>query len=364
MNRIPALSGDTTVEEARAIHAQAGPTLASMSVRQKTYIRKMYRARGIPEVILEIVLPKGRPGRPQRAETPGDLPRTVVDGLAERGIDLAKVLSVEDATRAADVIGDTFPNAATQTSYLGKLRKALVDTGASAEAVAATYRPDVTRVHNENIRTGQLARTTAGLAVPPAYTSIKELATRAESFIADNASVEPGQAAADFLVIFSARPGEADTLTLGPRGGVKGALKKRGDDDEWPIVSALGEATARRYMEAWQAQTMTWRSKAMTDMRALAASWAIQPRDLRAIGAHLAATLAATQAPQTAGAARNVQAAALRHGAPGSTPAAAPTDHYTRVLDPAAMLCAKLTLLSLEDRSFIERLIMEKAAIL
>jgi hypothetical protein len=257
------------------------------------------------------------------------------------------VWTPETASQAANAIVATYPNATSAAMSLKYLRASIGEAlGLDAAAakldptILATRRLEVTTIHNKNGALRLEARIAAGIAIPPLYERLALLEERARAFIAAPAAT--AQAAADLLVIFSARPGEAETLRVGTQGGLVGVLKKRGmdADTQYNIVSALSEPLAVSYLEAWRGLSPTDKRAAMAALTRLAATWGLQRRDLRAVGAALALRhelLAGSVHNAAEG--RAAHAAALRHAIPDRAPA---QQHYERVADPTAKLAAEI----------------------
>jgi len=177
--------------------------------------------------------------------------------------------------------------------------------------------------------------------------------------------VDPdAQTAADIMVALTARPGEVASIDVGERGGIRGAtivaLKKRYADNEpvFAVAGALGIPLTVRFVDAWSHSTVRSRNAALRGLPALCASWGLQKRDLRALGASLAvrAEVLAGNVGND-GQARDAHRAALRHGDPGRHRPAA--ENYARVNDPTAQLCAQLAELSAEDRQRVAALVKD-----
>lgn len=329
--------------------------------------------------VANAVLPPKEAGRPARgAKGPWALVSRPVEQRIAARLGLALPLSEDPAAwtpelarRASNEVVAHYPNLASATVGLTKLRMAFRAMRAPKDLEEATYHPDITLKVNEASAKRRDERIAAGIDVPPPFARIADLQERVAAFVAAPAATAPAaQDAADFLVTFSARPGEAETLELGPKGGVIGALKKRGVLDAYPIVSAVGREAAEAFLKAWKARPQASRARAMAELPQLARSWGLQVRDLRAIGASLAvrAALLAGEA-STTGLAREVHRGALRHGeskmAEGKEPQAArlpPQAHYDRVRDDVAQLAAQLAEMSVEEVQAIRNCVAERLA--
>lgn len=279
---------------------------------------------------------------------------------------LEGVTSPEIASQIADALAEKYNNNLTsQMMNLGAFRHGLmVMSGIDAndarknEIVAATYRPQITKAFNDSRKPVFLARVDAGLNLPEPYKNLDDLVARAKAFIQDHRTVSPQQAA-DFLVIMSARPGEAETLQIGERGGVTGMLKKRKTnvDKQYNLVSAVGFDIAEQYLAAWLHAGSAAKRAAMLKLKDLCATWGIQRRDLRAVGSALA-----VKAEMLSGNVSNVQqqrdvhAAALRH----EPTKPHPQQHYERVNDPLMQLYAQLSQLSPEQLDAVRSIVAQK----
>jgi hypothetical protein len=267
--------------------------------------------------------------------------------------------TAEAAKAAADAIAARHPNDTTATFNLGKLRGVLrliyLPAAVPDEVRAATLRPERTAAHNAAGAARLGERIAEGVNAPEPFRRIADVRDRVASFVAGE-TPPSGQTLADILVSFAARPGEADKLEIGERGAVRGitagVLKKRGKDGEavYPVVSALGEELAGRLLEAWKRVALRDRLAAKRDLVTLSRGWGIVPRDLRAIGAALA-----VRAAVLAGDAGNVgqQREALRGALRHKPDRAQAREHYERVNDPMAQICAQFAELSTEDRARI-----------
>ena len=276
----------------------------------------------------------------------------------------------QKAAIAASAIVQKYPNPTSATLNLGGLRKALQMIYAPLPVpdavMKATLRPDLTIEHNRRNEASRAERVARGIEVPQPFERLADIRERVERFVSAPAVPAAGptaQTAADLMVAFAARPGEASTIDIGERGGIRGvtitALKKRAGDAMYAVAGALGEPLAVRFVEAWKASPVKARTKAMRALPDLCRSWGLQVRDLRALGATLAvrADVLAGRV-QNDGQARDAHREALRHAAPG--PGARPAaEHYARVNDPVALLCAQLAELSPADRGRVADIIRE-----
>ena len=273
----------------------------------------------------------------------------------------------EQAGELADKIVKYYSsNASSAAMGLAAFRQGLMvqhnvdpDQAKTNKIIAETYKPDITRAHNMKAGPRLEARALEGLNVPEPYQKIESLVDRAKEFIKNHRDPTP-QNAADFLVIFSARPGEIEIMDLGERGAIVGVLKKRGMDigKQYNIVSAIGIELAQEYMTAWKETNTTLRRLAVVGLKKLVIDWGIQRRDLRAIGAALA-----VKAEMLSGHVSNVQQqrdvhhAALRH-AKGKATA---QQHYERVNDPLTQLYAQMSESSPEQLEAIRAILAKRA---
>jgi len=261
--------------------------------------------------------------------------------------------SPEMSDRAATAIIEYYNKPSSASISLSQFRKGLRVLGCPLKIINTTLRPETTRLMNDQCEVRRGERATEGLVIPELFQRIADLTTRVEGYL-DSDEVPTGQFAADFLVVFSARPGELSTLDLGARGGVIGVLKKRGVVKTYNIVSALTEPTAIRLLQLWRTYTSADRRRAMKELKALVGGWGIQRRDLRAIGAHLAVRSAVLNGEvATTVEARDVHQSALRH----ETWRRAAVDNYARVVDDATKLAAQVAELPKKQRVQIATLI-------
>jgi hypothetical protein len=272
--------------------------------------------------------------------------------------------TAETASRAADALVLRYLNPGSACAALGHLRLGISQAlGLDAAAmslspiIAAAKREDIT-IKKNLLGSARLAsRIDEGIELPAIYATLAALADRARAFVAAPAATP--QSAADLLVILSARPGEAETLKIGERGAITGMLKKKADDDHtYNLVSAVGLQLATQYLEAWRALPSGDRRTAMVGLTRLCATWGLQRRDLRAIGAALALRhelLEGNVANTAQG--RVLHAEALRH-APAKKAAA--QVHYERVTDPTSKVAADLAELGADDLAEIMALIAAK----
>jgi hypothetical protein len=271
----------------------------------------------------------------------------------------------EIASTAADVIAEYYTNVSSAAMGLARFRidlgallKITPDNFMTNPIIIETYREFITKAHNLKSEASFQARIAQGIEVPDPYTSIADLAARARDFIANPSAT--AQTAADLLVILSARPGESETLIIGDHGYVKGVLKKRGADihEQYNIVSAIGPALAEQYLEKWNELYRSDKRKSMIDLTALARTWGLQRRDLRAIGAAMAVRAGVLDGQiHNAHQSRTIHKAALRHAV---NPKKEAQTHYERVNDPLVEMAAQIAELKLEDqkqfKDLLERL--------
>jgi hypothetical protein len=347
----------TTAAEAEAALA-ADPTWAQTLQDSKGPAR--YRLRGLvtldySDAVADALLPARPRGRPVQydgiwagirapvrasidASQPPLLPVPIIDSVAADWTPKA----VDEVARH---IAAYYENPTSAAIGLTGLRAGLTGLGVSPEVQKHSARQDVTARHNAKIAAAREVRVDAGIEAPAPFKRIADLIDRVDAYLGTDANEPSAQNAADLLVAFSARPGEAETIRIGEHGGVEGALKKRGVNTELPLVTSIGVDRARAFLDRWRAASQASRRVAMRDMRLLVSDWGLQPRDLRAIGAGLAQRAAALDgSAKNDGQAREVHRGALRHV--GQITA---QDHYTRVNDDLANLFARIAELSPED---------------
>jgi hypothetical protein len=370
---VPAIATAAQAAEMMMQYPAVAKYFEAMSRSSKTRTRQRLTAAGYPETVVDIVLPPVGAGAPIQAPVAEGSPWLLVSGPARRAI--MDALEIEElpsdatywtaavANRAANAIASRHPeNDSTASMYLGRLRGALALVYAPAklpdDVRNATLRPDITRARNLKGAERLAVRIEAGVEVPEPFKRIADLRARVLAFVSGE-TPPSGQTLADLLTAFAARPGEADKLELGERGGVKGitagVLKKRGADGKavYPLISALGDGLAGRLLTAWKGIAARDRIAAKKELNILTRGWGIVPRDLRAIGAALAVRAEVLEDHgNNAGQQREALRGALRHE---PSPAQA-REYYERVNDPLAKFYAKFAELTTEDRA---RLIAE-----
>jgi hypothetical protein len=371
MQRIaPLLYTGASAQEARNVLA-ANPDLVAYLTGLKSSHRSLYRAKlskVYDQGVVDVLIPLRAKGGARQVKYTGPWEllsapaRTVVaaaTGLESLERSVAADWDEKTVTTAADALvqyylgPDKEGSASSVAMALRGLRAGLATLDVDPEISRASRREDITALHNQKIAKSREERVAAGIEVPAPYARIGDLINRVKAFIATPTSMS-AQTAADFLVALSARPGELETLTLGPRGAVKGVLKKRGDPSaSFNIVSSIGQDLASDFVAAWQKASPPLRHAAVLGLERLVTSWGLQRRDLRAIGAHLAvkAEVLAGRATNS-GQERKIHADALRHKA-----APRAQDHYERVNDPLAQLCVQLGELSVEQLDIVKGLV-------
>ena len=372
----PYLPATATLEDAQRVFAEQ-PRVAehfenlradrSNKARSRTPLLKVYSAQ-----VVEFLLPKLVAGRPAYT---GSYPLLSAPARAAIELALGEPLdglawTVEKASLAADTLVARYPNIHSACASLKYLRAGIaIALGLDATAmkddpiIGATLREEVTKAKHELGAERLAKRIDEGIELPAVYATIASLTDRARAFVAAPAATP--QSAADLLVIFSARPGEAETLKIGERGAVTGKLtmtgmlKKKADDTNiYNLLSAIGEQPAVQYLEAWRGLPSGDRRMAMTGLTRLTANWGLQRRDLRAIGAALALRhelLEGNVANAAQG--RVLHAEALRH-APAKKAAA--QVHYERVADPTSKVAADLAELGADDLAEVMAMIAAK----
>lgn len=228
------------------------------------------------------------------------------------------------ASKAADVVTGTYTNMHTQVYYLSKLRTYLKSVNASPETIQATKRRDITIARNAGAPERLKAKTDKGIEVPEAFKSVERLCERIEAFIAKPEAT--AEALADFLVTFSARKHEALSLRLkGDK--LTGALKQRGVDDSFDIVSAVPVELCKRFITAWGTLAPEDIQRAIRRLdRSCQKVYGCSVRNLREVGAFLA-----SRQGDNEGSKLDTMKRALRHKRTNMT---ATVEHYQAVRDP------------------------------
>lgn len=371
----PYLQAGATVADAEAMlrtHPHVAQYFAAMAQDKSNKSRsRVAIAKAYGDAIGEALLPRQKAGRPLYEGPFALLSAPARDAITDK-LELSRgslgevEWTPEKSSAAADALVEKYkPNDNSVAMALKNLRHGLFvrlaihPKDARANPITgATFREEITIAANATAATRLKERADVGIEVPPPYEQIGALVDRAKAFVAMPAATP--MTAADLLVILSARPGEAETLVVGDRGGITGMLKKRDDDkNAYNLVSVVGEQLARQYLEAWRALPLGPKRTAMSGLGPLAASWGLQRRDLRAVGAALAVRAEAMEGRVgNTAQARAIHAAALRH-VPGR---ASPQEHYERVRDPLAQLHANLAELSAEDLAEVRALVAARAA--
>ena len=352
-------SASQTLEEiGEAMTPSIRKTIGMATSAARSQWRKALGVEGLTPEQVAAILPRASAGRPKGEAKPfkglSKAVRAVISdalGLSDFPTGLEGWHRPEDVDAAANAITTHFTNMNSAASALSAFRNGLRSILVPDEVIQVAQRPDLSaaRCVVGDKRTGE--RAAEGLTVPYPYRTIAGLRERVAEYLKQGKTWTPcGQSAADLLVTLSARPGEAETLTVGERGGVTGVLKKKGDAGEsYPIISALGVDTARAFLIVWKKASTKSRARAMKDLEELTRAWNIQRRDLRAIGGHLAG-----RAAQLAGDASNpTQLRTAVIGALRHKPVICPVEHYTRINDPAPALSARFAELSTEKQAQI-----------
>lgn len=346
-------------EAAEAVAAER-EHLDGLDRKKRAYFRKTFGEMGYTPGVLDILFPKGRPGRAPGPEKDmarwegltGPVRAKLCDALGEEAIPTDPAWWTEErASAAADCIASHYStNVSSQVAGLTKLRVGLKLIGAARPVIEATKRPEITEARNSASAVALGEAITRGIDFPPPYSSLADFVARVEGYLAQPpAEWDPlasadmgGQVVADWFVAFVARPGELETFELGPNGGIVGALKKRGKIDEWPIASAIEETKAREFFRWWAAVPAGRRGTARKALARLLRRWTDERRasraaagkiddaanytesTLRKIGTDLACQ---AQRPNNLGQTLDIARAALRH-APTKPTA---LDHYLRM---------------------------------
>lgn len=364
---------ELTVAQATAWHAANARIVAAfnaLTAPQRSTVRGGLRDMGLGATSLAALLPvkaRGRPALPVPA--PGEAPKPkpkagfwgivsvparaaivaeLADALGGTALEAttAEFWTAERASAAADAIVRAYPNPSSATGLLGKLRIALRGLLVADGVERATLRPEITALHNQRGAERLAQAIAAGNEIPDAYKYLGEFRDRVRAWLQNPAATPQG--AADFLVAFSARPGEEASLTLNEKTGtVSGMLKKRGEApaEGVPVVSALNHDELYDLYRKWRALPKEDRARAMTGLTPLVAGMGIQRRNLRAVGAYLAGVAADPANPAEAD---RIRVAALRHAVGRIRPA----EHYARFEDDEiAQLCARLRAATREQRA-------------
>lgn len=359
MQRIGPITSPADTLAATTVAVEAAPALraylAALSRSGRSKLRARLTARGYSPEQVEAIIPRVESGRPANDPTgtfeglSTPVMSAIADALGVPSIPLGLEAWDDPATAsaAADAIMGHYANPTSATVSLTLLRNGLKALGAAEAVWRATLRPGITRFHNQRNEARREERVQEGLSVPDVFRRIADLRGRVEGYLTQGAAFHPaGQSAADLLVALSARPGEAETLTVGERGGVTGVLKKRGVDGTYNLVSALGADVASQFLTLWKAAPLAARTKAMRDLSALVGTWGIQRWDLRAIGAGLSTAAAIAGDAANPVVIEDVRRATLRLAVPNRREA---VDHYAcfdkscAVNDPMTQLCASLS---------------------
>jgi hypothetical protein len=228
------------------------------------------------------------------------------------------------ASKAADIVLETYENGHTRVYYLSRLRKYLKSINASEEAVKATLRPDITTVRNAQLAENLKTKTAKGLDIPEQFKSVDELEARVKQFLKDPKAT--AENLADWIVTFCARKKEALTLKL-EGDQLVGALKQRGLNEKFDIVSCLPLDLCKRYMTAWNKLDPDDVNRAIRRLdRICQKTYGCSPQNLREVGAFLASRQGSNEGSKLA-----TMKKALRHN-PSNL--ASPAEHYMSVNDP------------------------------
>lgn len=228
------------------------------------------------------------------------------------------------ASKAADIITETYQNANTRVVYLTRLRGWLRSIGATEDAIEATKRRDLTVARNATSAENLKSKTAKGIEVPEAFQSVDALCARIKDFLRQphvNAYV-----LADFLVTFCARKNEALTLRL-DGDQLVGALKQRGNNEKFDIVSCVPDDLCKQFMTAWAALDRDDISRAIRALeRVCQKTYGCSVQNLREVGAFLA-----SKQSQNEGTKLDTMKKALRHK---RTNLSSPVENYATVKDP------------------------------
>jgi len=325
-----------------ARYIEANP-LPEMCASTRSKVRGVLRKAGYSDAV-GALLTRKYVATPHFGGLSGPACAIVSNALGSRPRDIVDTWDVDTAREVSNQLVQSYSNSSSAANVLAQLRAGLRDLGVPQLSIDATFHPEVTATHNLEIEVSRKRRMETGLDIPEPFRDVQTISARIVDQCHTGAP-PTAQTAADLLVTFSARPGEAETLELGPADGLVGALKKRGKEDEFPIVSAIDIDQARAFLKYWREQSSLDRIKAMTDLSSLVKTWGVLRKDLRAIGAHLAVRV---RAPANVGQAEDIRVAALRQAPPMKRA----VDHYTHVNDES--MDDYLTSLSSDDEAPLE----------
>ena len=228
------------------------------------------------------------------------------------------------ASKAADIVLETYENGNTRVYYLTRLRKYLKSINASEEAVKATLRPEITTVRNAKLQENLKTKTAKGLDIPEQFKSVEQLEERVKQFLKDPKAT--AENLADWLVTFCARKSESLTLRL-EGDQLAGALKQRGLDEKFDIISCLPLDLCKRYMTAWNKLDHEDIRKAIRRLdRICQKTYGCTVQNLREVGAFLASRQGTNEGSKLA-----TMKKALRHNPSNLS---SPAEHYMSVNDP------------------------------
>jgi len=366
-----------TAAESLAGNASTVEHLAALSRNHRSNLRAQMKRDGYSNAVIETVLPRlpnyrgvAQPRTGPFTKIPGPLAGPAREAIAAAvGLTLAQLDALPDfknwtremAAAGSQAVTDLYPrNLFTRMTMLSRWRAALRegeapedvrDAAAPAPELAAEFKA-VTRDHLDE-------QTARAEGVPEEFSTVRRLRTIAEEFIA-GAPLAPLHVVA-LQVIFAARPGEVDRITVGPRGGLPpringGILKKKDAAQSFEIVSALGADLAANYLDAYNSRSASEKARAAKGVPDLLRAWGVTGHAPRKWGAFLATRAAALEGRgNTAAALEDVRRGALRHARPDKEPA---TRHYAGVFDPAHQLGAQVA----EAPEDIRRQILELLA--
>lgn len=293
----------------------------------KSKIRKAIEELG--DDVVNIVVPRKQNGRHKVDEDPEEAAskrvfkpltseiRKKMRDIVGGPVHIASNWSPNKAAQSADAIVAKYKDVKQASVNLAVLRRGLRNLEVDKDIIDATFRPDITTKANtlNELRRQEMAA--EGFTIPDEY-KLEKIRGRVRKFLSNDKAELTGKVVADYLAVFSARPGEFETLQIDDDGKISGMLKKRGERPFFEIVSLVDPDTAREFHEKVRSFDEITRDQAFKDMKQVVSGFGIQPRHLRTIGSHLA--VEASGARNDA-AKQEVRIMALRHEKPKITAA-------------------------------------------
>lgn len=351
-DKIPSPTNKTEVESFSDYYREE---LEALSGHHKNRLRDILDKRGYSQEQIELLVPR------KVSLIRGYMPKRCDDAIAEAlGISgkLPRDRRFWTPARvgaAAKAIAEEYEGQLDgAVCNLTKLRKFFKACGMSKREYANSYIRSLTIERNRRREKRTEARGIEGIVLPDEYEKISDLRARVNNYLRGTTPKLNPLMLADLMVTLCARPGEIYTLRT-TKNGVTGVLKKSSERGQsYPIVSALGVDTARRFLDFWNRIPSRAQAEMDEDLEDLVSEWGIQKRDLRAIGCHLAMRANNISTSSATGYSdRMIGVAALRHNPPIKNP----VDHYSRVLDDSRSMAAGISELSLRSKQKIRKII-------